>query len=34
MGRSSKKEYRKKGTRLAVTRRTNNMEELNIRTNK
>ena len=34
MGRGSKKEYRKKGTRLAVTRRSSNMEKPNIRANK
>ena len=33
MGRSSKKEYRKEGTGLAITGRTSNMEKPNICTN-
>ena len=34
MGRSSKKEYRKKRTRLATTRRISDMEKSHIRTGK
>ena len=34
MGRSSKKEHRKEGTGLAITRKPSNMEKSSIRTSK